>query len=223
MKCPHCLVEFHDNVSDISIGKDIEGYFEVHARTCPSCKKLVLHLIHFVVDRRLAPDGRNYREERVDISSRLIRPRIANRPPVPIEVPAQFASDYTEACHVIDDSPKASAALSRRCLQNIIRDNLKIKEKDLSQEIQKVIDNKLLPSDILDSIDGIRNVGNFAAHPIKSTSSGEIVEVEQNEAEWNLDVLEMMFDYLFVRPALVQKKRDALNLKLKDAGKPGMK
>lgn len=223
MKCPHCLVEFHDNVRDVQIGQDSDGYFELYVRTCPSCKKYVIHLVHFIMKRITAPDKRGYREEREDKSIQLIRPKIANRPPVAPEVPSQFAMDYTESCLVIDDSPKASAALSRRCLQNIIRDHLKIKEKDLSQEIQKVIDNKLLPSDILDSIDGIRNVGNFAAHPIKSTSSGEIVEVEQNEAEWNLDVLEMMFDYLFVRPALVKKKRDALNLKLKDAGKPSMK
>ena len=53
--------------------------------------------------------------------------------------------------------------------------------------------------------------------------TGEIVEVEPNEAEWNLDVLEMIFDYSFVRPALIKGKRDALNVKLKDAGKPDMK
>lgn len=50
-------------------------------------------------------------------SELLIRPKIANRPPVPIEVPTLFAEDYNEACLVIIDSPKASAALSRRCLQ----------------------------------------------------------------------------------------------------------
>jgi hypothetical protein len=33
-------------------------------------------------------------------------------------------------------------------------------------------------------LDAIRTIGNFAAHPIKSTSSGEIVDVEPGEAEW---------------------------------------
>ncbi|MBC8484969.1 MAG: DUF4145 domain-containing protein [Bacteroidetes bacterium] len=121
------------------------------------------------------------------------------------------------------DSPKASAALSRRCLQNIIREELKIKKNNLSDEIQEVIDKKLMPTDILESIDSVRNIGNFAAHPIKSKSSGEIVEVEPDEAFWNLEVLEMIFDFLFIRPAKVKEKRDALNKKLKDAGKPEMK
>jgi len=69
----------------------------------------------------------------------------------------------------------------------------------------------------------VRQIGNFAAHPIKSTSSGEIVDVEPGEAEWNLDVLEGLFDFYFVGPAESKKKREALDKKLKDAGKPSLK
>jgi hypothetical protein len=58
---------------------------------------------------------------------------------------------------------------------------------------------------------------------MKSTASGEVVPVEPGEAEWNLDVLEALFDFYFVQPAWVKKKRDALNLKLQQAGKPPMK
>jgi uncharacterized protein Smg (DUF494 family) len=47
--------------------------------------------------------------------------------------------------------------------------------------------------------------------------------VETGEAEWNLDVLESLFDFYFVQPANLKKKKDALNLKLKEAGKPPMK
>lgn len=221
MKCPHCLVEFHDNVGIIELGNDSEGYYEIEKRTCPSCNKLIFQLAQYEMKR--INTGSTIHLNRSELSKRLIRPKIANRPPCPPEVPKKFEADYSEACLVIDDSPKASAALSRRCLQNIIHDNLGIKKGNLCNEIQEVIDNHLFPSDILESIDAIRNIGNFAAHPIKSTSSGEIVEVEANEADWNLDVLEMMFDFLFVRPALVKKKRDELNAKLNDAGKPKMK
>jgi hypothetical protein len=41
---------------------------------------------------------------------------------LPSEVPPEFANDYKEACLIIANSPKASAALSRRCLQNILRE-----------------------------------------------------------------------------------------------------
>jgi len=69
-------------------------------------------------------------------------------------------------------------------------------------------------------LDAVRNIGNFAAHPMKSQSTGEIVPVEPGEAEWNLDVLESLFDFHFVAPAKTKARKDALNKKLKDAGKP---
>ena len=68
-----------------------------------------------------------------------------------------------------------------------------------------------------------RNIGNFAAHPNKSATTGEILPVEQEEAEWNLEVLESLFDVYFVQPARARAKRDALNKKLLDANKPPLK
>jgi hypothetical protein len=153
----------------------------------------------------------------------LIRPKSANRPPAPAIIPKEIANDYNEACLVLTDSPKASAALSRRCLQNILREKAKVKKGNLATEIQQVIDSGSLPSYLTESIDAIRNIGNFAAHPIKSNSSGEIVSVEPGEAEWNLEVIEMLFDFYFIQPEKIKQKRDALNKKLKDTGKPPMK
>ncbi len=154
---------------------------------------------------------------------RTIRPKATNRSPVPPEVTEEFASDYKEACQVFADSPKASAALSRRALQHILREKAGIKKGDLADEIQRTIDSGKLPSHLIESLDAIRNIGNFAAHPIKSKSSGEIVDVEPGEAEWNLDVIESLFDFFFVQPEIIRKKRAALNKKLNDAGKPPMK
>lgn len=80
-----------------------------------------------------------------------------------------------------------------------------------------------LPSWLAENVDAVRIVGNFAAHPAKDTNTGEIVDVELGEAEWLLDVLEGLFDFYFVQPAIAKAKRDALNAKLKAAGKPEMK
>lgn len=93
----------------------------------------------------------------------------------------------------------------------------------MAQEIQEALDSGHLPSHLAESLDAIRNIGNFAAHPIKSKSTREVVPVEPGEAEWNLEVLEALFDFFFVQPARLRKKRDALNKKLSDVGKPPMK
>jgi len=98
-----------------------------------------------------------------------------------------------------------------------------VKPGNLADEIQQAVDSGGLPSSLVDSIDAIRNIGNFAAHPMKSQKSGEIMPVEPGEAEWNLDVLESLFDFYFVQPEVIRKKREALNKKLQDAGKPPMK
>ena len=97
------------------------------------------------------------------------------------------------------------------------------KKGSLAGEIQQVIDSKLLPSHLSSSIDAVRNIGNFAAHPNKDKSTGIIVDVEVGEAEWNLDVIETLFDFYFVQPAIFEKRKTAINKKLEQAGKPPIK
>jgi hypothetical protein len=153
----------------------------------------------------------------------MVHPKAAARTALSTDVEQKYAADYSEACLVLSDSPKASAALSRRTLQLLLREKAGVKPSDLSKEIEQVLASGKLPSQLGDAIDAIRNLGNFAAHPMKSTNTGEILDVEPGEAEWLLDVLEGLFDYYFVQPAVLQRKKDALNKKLAEAGKPAMK
>jgi hypothetical protein len=139
------------------------------------------------------------------------------------DIPTEYAVDFYEAQKVLEISPKSSAALSRRCLQKLLENKAQVKKGDLSREIQDVIDSGKLPTDLSDSIDAIRNIGNFAAHPLKSTDTGEIVDVEIGEAEWTLNILKELLDFYIVRPAELQRKRDDLNTKLSNHGKPNMK
>jgi hypothetical protein len=215
MKCPHCQVAFHDKWAGTNLGNDRDGKWIAKYTVCPTCEQLIVRLTRWMVDSAGTPYHQN-----VDAQ---VYPRGANRPAAAADVPKKFAGDYNEACAVIGDSPKASAALSRRCFQNVLREKAGVKQGDLASEIQQVLDSKQLSSSLAESIDAVRNIGNFAAHPIKSQHSGEILEVEPGEAEWNLDVLEALFDFYFVQPEILKKKKAALDAKLKDAGKPAMK
>ncbi|MBR2648047.1 MAG: DUF4145 domain-containing protein [Sediminibacterium sp.] len=148
----------------------------------------------------------------------LIYPKITTRAFDLTEVPNHLADDYEEACLVLADSPKASSALSRRCLQSILREQ-GFEDKSLNKEIQKAIDSGKLPSHIADSLDAVRSIGNLAAHPTKDTSTGEILPVEPGEAEWNIEILEFLFDFFYIQPAKTRKRKEALIEKLKAAGK----
>ncbi len=213
MKCPHCLDSFHDNPTYSSLDKDEYLTWRASHQVCPACKKKIIILEGF----------RGGVMSRVAEQSFLAYPRGISRAPISPDVPHKFAQDYKEACLVINDSLKASAALSRRCLQNIIREAAGITKPTLNQEIEDLLNTKSLPTRLANSVDVVRVVGNFAAHPIKSTNTGEIVDVEPGEAEWLLDVLDGLFDFYFVQPTELARKREKLNKKLADAGKPTIK
>lgn len=222
MKCPHCLESFHtddDDVEKIDLESDREYSFTLVKVTCPACGRMILNLRKGIVRRY---EGRPYPSGRVE--QQAVHPKVPARKALGAEIPSAYVSEYREALVVLSDSPKASAAISRRLLQRLIREVIGVqKQGDLSSEIDQVLASHKLPSDVADSIDAIRNVGNFAAHPIKSTNTGEIVDVEPGEAEWLIDVIEDLFDALFSRPELQKKRMAALDAKLKDAGKPPMK
>ena len=220
MKCPHCLENFFPQTSEALLcwndGRggavtDAGGHWTYKFTLCPACKRIVIWLI--LTDKKSSKE----------IGSTMVWPRGVARAPLSPEVPEEFAEDYREACLVFADSPKASAALSRRCLQHLLREVAKVKPADLAKEIDDVLASRSLPSHLATPLDAIRVVGNFAAHPIKSTSTGEIVNVEPGEAELLLDVLEGLFDFYFVQPAAMKRRLEGVNKKLADAGKPQLK
>jgi hypothetical protein len=221
--CPHCQVTVqligdrlkgiiltpHHILGDAAASKD--GY-RLDSSICPGCRQVV------VAVESITFDGER---NAYDVAwERLVIPPAPDRL-VPPETPAHIARDYREAAHVLPASPKASAALSRRCLQAVLREQGAARQSTLSEQIQAVLPN--LPTYIAEQVDAIRVIGNFAAHPIKDTRSGEIVEVEPGEAEWNLDVLDLLFDFYYVGPARAIAKREALNTKLIAAGKRPMR
>src|SRR5680860_208249 len=202
MKCPTCLENFNSSETRQSLfgsGKDSQNQqYIVKTTTCPNseCKQSIIFLdtIHFPDNTGLPPEVMNPPHT----SERMIYPRHQTRPNVVLsDIPVNYLEDYNEAVEVLPISEKSSAALTRRLLQNLLRDESMVKHSDLNTEIGEAVDSKLFPSRILTKLDQVRVLGNFAVHPIKSTSTGEIVDIEPGEAEINLDVVEMLFDEYF--------------------------
>jgi len=217
MQCPHCRVHFEVEPREQGLGVDATGIWSCQSVKCPACDRLAITLVQVSLPGKSSVgNGVN------TVQKYLVWPKGTSRAPCPPEVPKELAADYQEACLVLTDSPQSSAALSRRCLQYILRETAKVKPSNLKNEIDEVLESGSLPSHIAEALDAVRNIGNFAAHPTKSRATGEIVPVENGEAEWTLDVLEALFDFYFVQPALRAKKKQALNEKLKSAGKSPM-
>jgi hypothetical protein len=209
MKCPYCQQGIHESFAGFGQATAGGKVWKVFSMTCPECSNGMIRLTKYNFNNQNIPEG-----------TYAAFPQNSPARPVAPEVTDPYRQDFIEACEVLALSPKASAALSRRNLQAILRDKAGTTKKDLFDQIEEVVAAGNLPSHIADDLHAVRNIGNFAAHEIKSKVTGAIVDVEAGEAEWNLDVLESLFDFYFIEPTKAAKRRDALNKKLRDAGKP---
>lgn len=141
-------------------------------------------------------------------------PNITNYPEY---IPEQIRRDYSEAALIIDLSPKASATLSRRCLQGIIRDfwgitpefwdsytdfkrevGVKYSSKaNLWQEIKAVEHLGGVSAPIVAAFKQLKDIGNIGAHP--EMDVGVIVDVEPGEAETLVKLIELIIQQTYIQ------------------------
>ena len=217
LSCPHCQVyavmKIDDSVKRFDIDDDYgiafnnaENLLFDFICSCPDCDKTVF------VQAQVQVDAEELSERTAGEVISVYPYRV--RVDVPSEVPEKYASDFREAVLVLDLSPMASAALSRRILQHILRDEFDISgQPNLAEEIKVFISECGAPSHLTRDVDAIKTVGNFAAHPTKYTSTGEVVAVEPGEADWLISVLNSLFDHTFVQPRKSQERLDRLHEK----------
>ncbi len=106
----------------------------------------------------------------------------------PHYIPKPILDDYAEGCLIKDLSPKASATLSRRCLQGMIRDFWGVKKSKLIDEIEAIKD-KVDPL-TWKAIDAVRRIGNIGAHMEQDINL--IIDVEQDEASLLIQLIETL-------------------------------
>ncbi len=220
MKCPHCLQGINSNPNYVFLCIENDeipftspcGGWAATWEHCPLCHRPII-MVHYGWTVRSGKGRRS--QTKPSEKTMLVVPKGINRGPIPADVPDHIKEDYQEACLVLQDSPKASAALGRRCLQAVIRKeaNVEPKRDDLYHEIEALLDSKQLPSYLARNVDLIRHVGNWAAHTTWSDSPGEIVDVKDDEADCVLLILEGLFDHYYAKEAEWAKKREAVKAK----------
>jgi len=198
--CPFCdrdtTLRYGDYSEDSTFLKvdNAEGHRSLKSLfiVCPNpqCRKITLTMsIH---EARFSQN--QWRTERILQTWNLIPPSKAKT--FPSFVPQVVIDDYNEACLICDLSPKASATLSRRCLQGILRDFWKVKPGRLFDEIDAVKD-KIDPI-TWEAIDAVRKIGNIGAHMEKDINV--IVDVDPNEAELLIGLIEtLIHDWYIAR------------------------
>ena len=185
IECPYCGYETDTNIHIWSEGKDSIGtnqpfnlnnmYFEVLKCSHGKCRKESLWI--------------GYTDENKARLKRRIEPK-SNAKIFPNYIPDKILQDYEEACLILEDSPKASAALARRCLQGMLLDFWEVKDTDLFKQIKSI--EEKVPEYIYEALRGLKDIGNFGAHPTK------IVDIEKKDAVALTNLLEILFSEWYV-------------------------
>lgn len=164
-------------------------------------------------------NGSNYEKIGDNISEWSLMPQSSSKP-FPKYIPEVVRKDYEEACSISDLSPKASATLSRRCLQGIIRDFWGISKNRLVDEITAIQD-KVDPT-TWQAIDAIRKIGNIGAHMEKDINT--IVDVEPQEAKLLIALIEVLLkDWYIARHERQQQLQAIIDVaKSKEVSKLGI-
>lgn len=196
--CPHC--QRHVTITKTIVRnqstlylKNADGRFSLITDfiVCPNpeCNKYTLEAflhessINQVGDEKLGNIVKNWR---------LVPP--SNAKVFPGYIPKPLIDDYTEACLILEHSPKSSATLARRCLQGMLRDFWRVKPGRLVDEIGQ-IEEKTDPL-TWEAIDAVRKVGNIGAHMEKDINL--IVDVDPGEAELLINLIETLFQDWYI-------------------------
>ncbi len=204
--CPYCnraqtVTEDRHSASTYSVGvyNLAEGQivFRANSIGCsnPDCNRLTFQLS---IGRQRENLGVPSIKVGSEIFSEQLLPRGVAKPQ-PDYVPRALVEDYTEACLIRDLSPKASATLTRRCLQGMIRHFANISKSRLIDEIEALkkavedgsADRSITPETV-EAIDHVRSLGNIGAHMEKDIDL--IVPVDPGEAQVMIELIELLFD-----------------------------
>ena len=201
MKCPHCATGVCIAWKEVTFpipspdDEDDRGGYTIQYGFCPECEKLIIQLQHGLESSYAG----EYWIEDIDEKS-IIYPRYSVGRELDPYVPPKYAQLFRESEEVNNISPRASATLSRYLLQMLLHEELHIHKRNLEDEIKELENGNNIPTKLVTMLQVMRRVANFGAHPKKSTNSNEIVEVEAGESAVMLDLLEEVFDYIFVKP-----------------------
>lgn len=215
-KCPFCNQNATITDESVHEGKTVftienfEGDKELYSSfvVCPNneCKKYSLSIFLFDSKNEFVSKEGRWIRKTGDMKRKWDLIPQSNAKIFPDYVPKAIISDYEEACSILNLSPKASATLSRRCLQGMIRNFWGVKKGRLIDEIEGIKD-KVDPL-TWKSIDGVRKIGNIGAHMEKDIDL--IVDVDPKEAGILIQLIEQLVEDWYVTKHEREKRLNSI-------------
>lgn len=170
----------------------LDSCLQIKFYKCPNCGEYTIFAI-----------GKGRKVDNVYVK---IKP-ISSARQFPQYIPEGIRNDYEEACAIVNLSPKASATLSRRCLQNMIRDFWEITGKNLYAEIEAL--DAVIPPTQKKVLHSLRQIGNIGAHPEADINT--IIDIEPEDASKLIKVIEFFIDKWYIDRYEQEKLFDEIN------------
>ena len=186
--CPYCctyaLFEFED-LRKI-------GFIETRESICPCCNKAIIQVRE--VDQQLTSKLGGFNLQSFLSNWVTVWPKIrvvCSDEKIPFEI----RKDLNEAYSIIEVTPDAAAALTRRALERILRKYLKLTGNNLFELIEDSKD--ILHPKIFKLLDTVRGFGNFGSH-LSEDFDGECLFVEPDEAVFAIQAVKELVDEEFI-------------------------
>jgi hypothetical protein len=216
-RCPSCGYPYKvvdkTNFTSAIHKRDTFGIFS-HIYKCTNieCNKIEAFVEAGFDDRLTTPNfqSQSFLFKEIVFSQRIFPQDSGGKPEFRVaEVPEAVFQDYDEACKIVQISPRASATLARRCIQNMIRIRFGINGTSLENEIKALQRIKEpVRQEIIDALHHARNLGNIGAHPSKEVKI--VIDISEEEAGQIISAIEVVLDDWFLEPARRDQRIKAL-------------
>lgn len=233
--CPYCNAAkvaweemTHSNTAPYKsflIANENSPFTTVIAGRCTICNKVAIAVQRI---SRFCPPGTNsfgVEPGVTQYSTVLLYPKSMLPDRAPNGLNAEAKQDYDEARAVMGVSPQAAATLARRCLQYVLTTELEIPNetakgsfRPLIQIIDDARKSDRLSTRVKDALQDIREIGNIGAHP-EIDLANTLIRVSEDEALYTIEVLEWLFDELYVHSERSQQMKQRIEEIKKKTGR----
>lgn len=169
--CPHCSAYANMEWNNIYEGRTFDVSYSIYIAICQHCRNYsVWHNFGVIQDSKLIT------------VQEILYPKQTAIPPIE-DMPESIKQIYLEASSVLGDSPRASCALLRLALQELmvhLKDNYEkykiLKGKNINDDIGELVKLGLSP-EIQRALDIVRITGNNAVHSTKELDINDTREI----------------------------------------------
>jgi hypothetical protein len=135
----------------------------------------------------------------------MIYPQASSAPKPTEDMPDEVREDFNEARQIVDNSPKAAAALLRLAMEKLVQDLTGDDDQDLFNGIGELVEEGRIDGRIQKALDSVRVTGNDYVH------AGEIYSPDDRDTALRLfKLVNVIVELTITREKMIEKAYDEI-------------